>query len=63
MSRTYLWKDRIHLVDLCTNILAGKFEHFLNKFTLSKSSEHSWPYTDNHLKGLYGNIGVLISGK
>ena len=47
--------------DLGTNILAGNFVDFLNRFILSKSCEHSWLYTDKHLKGLYGNIGVLIS--
>ena len=33
----------------------------MKRFILSKSSEHSWLYTDKHLKGLYGNTGVLIS--
>ena len=33
----------------------------MNRFILSKSSEYSWLYTDMHLKGLYGNIGPLIS--
>ena len=47
--------------DLGTNILAGNFVDFLNRFILSKSSEHLWLYTDKHLKGLYGDIGVLIS--
>ena len=61
ISRTHLWKDGIHLEDLGTNILAGNFVDFLNRFILSKSSEHSWLYTDKHLKGVYGNIGVLIS--
>ena len=61
ISRTHLWKDGIHLEDLGTNILAGNFVDFLNRFILSKSSEHSWLYTDKHLKGLYGNTGVLIS--
>ena len=61
ISRTHLWKDGIHLEDLGTNILAGNFVDFLNRFILSKSSEHLWLYTDKHLKGLYGNIGVLIS--
>ena len=60
ISRTHLWKDGIHLEDLGTNILAGNFVDFLNRFILSKSSEHSWLSTDKHLKGLYGNIGVLI---
>ena len=41
ISRTRLWKDEIHLEDLGTNILAGKFVDFLNRFILSKSSEHS----------------------
>ena len=61
ISRTHLWKDGIHLEDLGTNILAGNFVDFLNRFILSKSSEHLWLYTDKHLKGLYGDIGVLIS--
>ena len=39
----------------------GNFVDFLNRLILSKFSEHSWLYTDKHLKGLYGNIGVLIS--
>ena len=52
VSRTRLWKDGIHLEDLGTNILPGNFVDFLNKFILSKPSEHSW---------LYANIGVLIS--
>ena len=44
------------------NTFRGKFVDFLNRFILSKSSQHSWQYTDTdkHLKGLYG-IGVLIS--
>ena len=41
ISRTHLWKDGICLEDLGTNILAGNFEDFLNRFILSKSSEHS----------------------
>ena len=61
ISRTHLWKDGIHLEDLGTNILAGNFVDFLNRFILSKSSEHLWLYTDKHLKGVFGNIGVLIS--
>ena len=40
ISRTHLWKDAIHLEDLGTNILAGNFVDFLNRFILSKSSEH-----------------------
>ena len=57
-----LWDNYgIHLEDLGTNILAGNFVDFLNRFILSKSSEHSWLYTDKHLKDVYGNIGVLIS--
>ena len=40
MSRTHLWKEGIHLEDLGTNILAGNFVDFLNRFILSKSSEH-----------------------
>ena len=40
ISRTHLWKDGIHLEDLGTNILAGNFVDFLNRFILSKSSEH-----------------------
>ena len=39
ISRTHLWKDGIHLEDLGTNILAGNFVNFLNRFILSKSSE------------------------
>ena len=39
--RTYLWKDGIYLEDLGTNILVGNFVAFLNRFLLSKSSEHS----------------------
>ena len=61
ISRTRLWYDGIHLEGLGTNILAGNFADFLNRFILSKSSEHSWLYRDKHLKGLYGNIGALIS--
>ena len=61
ISRTHLWKDGIHLEDLGSNILAGNFVDFLSRFILSKSSEHSWLYTDKHLKGLYGNTGLLIS--
>ena len=41
VSRTRLWKDGIHLEDLGTNILPGNFVDFLNKFILSKPSEHS----------------------
>ena len=41
ISRTHLWKDRIYLEDLGTNIAAGNFVDFLNRFILSKSSEHS----------------------
>ena len=33
----------------------------MNSFLLFKSSEYSWLYTDKHLKGLHGNIGVSIS--
>ena len=61
ISRTHLWKDGIHLEDLGTNILAGNFVDFLNRFVLSKSSEHSWLNTDKRLKGHYENVGVLIS--
>ena len=61
ISRTHLWKDGIYLEDLGTNILAGYFADVLNRFILSKSSEHLWLYTDKHLKGPSGNIGVLIS--
>ena len=43
--RTYLCKDMIHLEDLGTNVLTG----FLIQVF------------DKHSKGLYGNIGVLIS--
>ena len=46
---------------LGSNILAGNFAGFLNKFILCETSEHSWLYTDKHLKGLYHSIGVLIS--
>ena len=60
-SRTHLCKDGIHLQDLGTNILAGNSVNFLNRFILSKSSEHSRLYTDKHFKGSYRNIGVLIS--
>ena len=41
ISRTHLWKDGIYLEDLGTNIAAGNFVNFLNRFILSKSSEHS----------------------
>ena len=41
ISRTHLWKDAIHLDDLGTNILAGNFVDFLNRFILSKSCEYS----------------------
>ena len=41
ISRTHLWKDGIHLEDLGTNILAGNFADFVNRFMLSKSSEYS----------------------
>ena len=41
ISRTHLWKNGIHIKDLGTNILAGNFVDFLNRFILSKSSEHS----------------------
>ena len=41
ISRTHLWKDGIYLEDLGTNIAAGNFVDFLNRFILSKSSEHS----------------------
>ena len=40
ISRTHLWKDEIYLEDLGTNILAGYFADVLNRFILSKSSEH-----------------------
>ena len=40
ISRTHLWKDGIHLEDLGTNILAGNFVDFLNRFILSKSCEY-----------------------
>ena len=40
ISRTHLWKNGIHLEDLGTNIPAGNFVDFLNRFTLSKSSEY-----------------------
>ena len=32
ISRRHLWKDGIHLEDLVTNIIAGNFENFLNRF-------------------------------
>ena len=60
ISKTHLWKDGKHLQDVGNNILAGNFVDFFNRFILSMSSKHSWLYTDKHLKGLYGNIGVLI---
>ena len=41
ISKTHLWKDGIYLEDLGTNILAGNFVDFLNRFILSKSNEHS----------------------
>ena len=41
ISRTHLQKDGIHLEDLGTNILADNFVDFLNRFILSKYSEHS----------------------
>ena len=41
ISRTHLWKDGIYLEGLGTNIAAGNFVDFLNRFILSKSSEHS----------------------
>ena len=41
ISRAHLWKDRIHLEDLGTNILAANFVDFLKRFILSKSSEYS----------------------
>ena len=53
------WKDGIRLEDLGTNILAGNFVDYGKKFILSKSSEHSWLYTDKHLKDFHGNIGLV----
>ena len=42
ISRTHLWKDGIHLEDLGTNILAGNFVDFLNRFNNFRCfSEHS----------------------
>ena len=41
ICRTHLWKDGIYLENLGTNIAAGNFVDFLNRFILSKSSEHS----------------------
>ena len=41
ISGTRLWKDGIYLEDLGTNILAGNLVDFLDRFILSKSSEHS----------------------
>ena len=69
VSRTYLWKDGIHLGDLSNNIVAGNFVNILNRFILSKSSEHHtffwcfhcWLYTGKHSKDRYGNIGAQIS--
>lgn len=61
VSRTYLWKDGIHLGDLRNNIVAGNFVNILNRFILSKSSEHPWLYTDKNSKDRYGNIGAQIS--
>ena len=40
ISRTHLWKDGMHLEDLGTNILAGNSVDFLNRFILSRPSEH-----------------------
>ena len=37
ISRTHFWKDGIYLEDLGTNILAGNFVNFLNRFVFSKS--------------------------
>ena len=37
ISRIHLWKDGIHLEDLDTNIPAGNFVDFLNRFIFSKS--------------------------
>ena len=61
ISRTHLWKDGIHLEDLGNDIQEVNFEYFLNRFILSKSSEHLSLYADKHLIGLYGNICILIS--
>ena len=61
ISRTHSWKGGIHLEDLGTNIRAGNFVDFLNRFISSKSSEDSWLYIGKHLKGHCGNIGVLIA--
>ena len=41
ISRTHLWKDGIYLEDLGTIILASNVADFLDKFILSKTSEHS----------------------
>ena len=41
ISGTHLWKDGINLEGLSSNILAGNFVDFLNRFILSKSTEHS----------------------
>ena len=38
--RSPLQKDVIHLEDLGTNIFAGNFGDFINRFILSKSSEY-----------------------
>ena len=40
ISRTPLWKDGIHLDDLGTNLLAGNFADFFNRFVLSKPTKH-----------------------
>ena len=58
ISKTFSWKFGIHLEDLGTNILAGNFLDFLSRFYPSLANTHD--YTDEHLKGPYGNIGVLI---
>ena len=41
ISRTHLWNDGVYLEDFGTNILAGNFVYFLNRFVLSKSSDYS----------------------
>ena len=39
-SRAHIGKDGMHVEDLGTNILAGNFVDFLNRFILSRSSEY-----------------------
>ena len=64
-SRTTLWKDGTHLEDWGTDILAGNFDGFLNRFILSKSSEYSWIFVNNYIDEYFrcfcGNNCVQIS--